>query len=739
MRTLRRAVLLAFFVGLVGPPPGPAAQQRELTLDAIYHPDRKVDFGGSPVSDLEWLDDRSYLERRESPDGDGHVLLEVDARSGDAAPFVDSATFQAALEALPGFTAETAREIARRGRWQMNPQRTAILLNEADDLFHWEIGTDRAAARLTADAEPEVGEEFSPDGELVSFVRDWDVWVVDPDGGDEWALTSGGSEELLHGRLDWVYQEEIYGRGNFKGYWWSPDSSRIVYLELDESPVMEYTVVDHIPYRPELEVTNYPKAGDLNPVARLGLVGARGGGTTWVDTFEYQAFDHLIVRVGWKPDGSRVVFQVQDREQTWLDLNLADPATGEVEALLRETSPAWTEVYENPTWLSDGSFLWLSHRTGWTHLYRVDPGGGEPVAVTAGEWEARTLHGVDEEAGWVYLSGTERSHIGSDVYRVALDGSDLTRLRQREGTHRASFSPGFEVWSDSWSDVRTPTQVRLHEADDGAVVRVVDANPVPELDEYRLGEVEFLQVPTRDGFTMEAMIIRPPDFDPGERYPVMSYTYSGPHAPSVRNAWGGTRYMWHQMLAGQGHVIWICDNRSASGKGVQSTWTVYENFGEGELRDLEDGIAWLKERPWIDGDRIGLWGWSFGGYMTAYALTHSTSFKIGVAGAPVTDWRDYDTIYTERYMRMPQNNPEGYERSAPVNAAADLHGRLLVVHGTMDDNVHLQNTIQFLYALQKAHRQVEAMFYPRSRHGIRDEDLTYHLQTLITAFIREHL
>jgi dipeptidyl-peptidase-4 len=280
--------------------------------------------------------------------------------------------------------------------------------------------------------------------------------------------------------------------------------------------------------------------------------------------------------------------------------------------------------------------------------------------------------------------------------------------------------------------------VRLLKAD-GSLARLINENKIDALKQYRLAKPEFLQVKTRDGFVMEAMMIKPPDFDPSKKYPVMSFTYSGPHAPQVRNGWGGQTYMWHQLLAQKGYIIWICDNRTASGKGVESAWPVYRNFGELELRDLEDGLSWLKSQPYVDGSRIGLWGWSYGGFMTSYALTHSNSFKIGIAGGSVTDWRLYDSIYTERYMGTPQNNPEGYIKSAPRLAAKDLNGKLLLIHGTMDDNVHMQNTIQFAYELQKAGKPFQLMLYPKSRHGVTDPYLVKHMRAMMTDFILANL
>jgi dipeptidyl-peptidase-4 len=268
---------------------------------------------------------------------------------------------------------------------------------------------------------------------------------------------------------------------------------------------------------------------------------------------------------------------------------------------------------------------------------------------------------------------------------------------------------------------------------------VISENPVPVLAQYGLSVPEFLQVPTRDGFLMEAMMIKPPDFDPARRYPVYQFTYGGPQAPQVRNAWGGTQFMFHQFLARRGIIVWVCDNRTASGKGIESAWPVHHNLGELELRDIEDGLTWLKAQPWIDDRRIGIHGWSYGGFMTAYALTHSRSFAMGIAGGTVADWRNYDTVYTERYMGLPADNPKGYRQSSPRFAAAGLHGALLLLHGAIDDNVHASNALQLAHELQEAGKAFEMMLYPKSRHGISDPTLVKHMRTLMVGFIDRHL
>jgi dipeptidyl-peptidase-4 len=388
--------------------------------------------------------------------------------------------------------------------------------------------------------------------------------------------------------------------------------------------------------------------------------------------------------------------------------------------------------------LKDGTVLWQSARNGWRHLYQIDQNGKVLRQLTDGKWEIRDFYGADEKNGWAYFSATKDSHIAVNVYRVKLDGSAIERLTKGDGTHNASFNSTFTHFVSTWSDVHTPPQTRLFKAD-GTLERVINENKVEVLKNYKLGKPEFLKVKTRDGFEMEAMMIKPPDFDASKKYPVWSFTYSGPHAPSVRNAWGGNQYMWFQMLAQKGYIIWVCDNRSASGKGEESTWTAYKNLGVGELRDLEDGANYLKSLPYVDGGRIGLSGWSYGGFMTTYAMTHSKTWKIGIAGGSVTDWHLYDSIYTERYMRTPQNNPDGYAKTSVIKAAKDLHGKILLVHGVIDDNVHLQNTMQLVNELQKHGKQFELMVYPNNRHGVSNPLQAKHMRQLMTDFILKNL
>jgi len=733
MSTSSRRLILAYLVAATGTIWAfqPATGQPEpLELHYIYGPDA-LDFSPD-LPRIRWLPGgEEYLLGEEGDDGRSWRI--VAAASGETRPFYDPEPLAAALADQLDLSAEDAASRARPGSLRMSPGADRLLLQLASDLFVWSFD-DETLTRLTRGPEAEELARFAPNGRRVAFVRDADLYIVDASG-DELRLTTDGGENTLNGKLDWVYQEEIYGRGNYQAHWWSPDSRRIAFLQTDERDVPRFTVVDHIPFRPPLEVYPYPKAGDPNPRVRLGVAKASGGGITWIDPGLYGHDEILIVNVAFSPDGD-VWYQVQDRRQTFLDLHRADPDTGKSERVLREESHAWVNVLGPPRFLEDGGFLWLSERTGFQHLYRYDQGGKLVRTLTDGRWEVRSLLAVDEDADAAYVSGTYRSALGADVLRVALEGAAPTLLTEATGSHRGNLPEEGPIrhWIATSSDLHTPTTMTLRNAD-GDPVRKLGGGDVPDLARFDISKPELLKISTSDGVDLEAMLIRPHGFDPDSVYPAWVHVYGGPHAQQVRNGWPGSRGMWFQYLAQQGIVVLVVDNRIASGKGVESTWPVYRNFGEQELIDLVEAVDWLGAKPWVDAERIGLDGWSFGGYMTLFALTRSDRFRAGIAGGSVVDWRAYDSIYTERYMSTPDDNPDGYERTSVLESAGDLHGDLLIIHGTMDDNVHMQNTLQMAWKLQKAGKPFEMMLYPQSRHGVTDPDLSLHLRQTMARFI----
>ncbi len=580
---------------------------------------------------------------------------------------------------------------------------------------------------------------FSPDETKLAYVDTNGLNVLDLASMETLVLSSENPDSELMGKLDWVYQEELYGRGNFKGYWFSPDSQTIAFLRLDESQVGKFTISDHIPVRGEDEFLAYPKAGDPNPVVSVGMAKTTSAGNiAWVDLNGYQNDEPLISNVSWRPDSSQLILQIQNREQTYLDFAAVDAMSTNTDVLFRDQTKAWIESPGEPQWLNDGSFLWLSPRDGFKRLYWYHPDGSLKRQLTNGNWEIRRINAFDAANELVYFTAAKEKSRHLDAYRLDVRSGELVRITKGEGTHTVVFNDDQTMFIDGFSSTTQPTQYRLFRAD-GTMLHSIQAASDDRLQYAGMIKPEYFELATTNGQPLDAMIIRPPNFDPNKKYPVLVHAYAGPQAPQVRDRFAGSWGLWHQALAHQGYIIWKCDNQSASYRSAKNAWPIHRDLGRNELADIETGVAWLKLQPWVDGERIGIWGWSYGGYITAYALTHSKSFRIGISGAPVTDWRNYDTIYTERLMGVPQNNQAGYDESSVVKAAANLSGKLLLIHGSIDDNVHLSNSMQFAYELQKAGKQFDFMVYPKNRHAVRAPEQAAHLRKLMYDFVLENL
>jgi dipeptidyl-peptidase-4 len=720
--------------------PEDRAERKPIVFEDVYDEGERPRLDGSPAGGIRWLDEKTLGHER-----DGR-LWRIDAVTGrmEEVASADRGDVAGRLAEHPAIDEEAARNLARRHfrgggfgggddeEEEESPR--GVVFEHQNDLYHAaEDGS--GVMRLTSTPQAEELHELSPDGAFVGFVRENDLWVVDIATQTERALTTGGRDDLRNGKADWVYYEELFGR-SWKAWWWSPDSRSIAFLQTDASMVPSFMIIDDAEEPQNVETVRYPRPGEPNPQVRAGVAARAGGEPRWVDLSDYNVGEFLISHVGWTPDNS-VRLYAQDRAQTWLDFLIVGSGGGRPERLFRETTGGWVESLGAPRYLEDGSFLITSERDGWQHLYLYDKKGRLVRRVTEGEWEVRSVHRVDEgeeddgAGGWVYFSGTKDSHIGSNLYRAPLGGAggDVERLTQEPGTHRVTLSPEAGWFIDSWSSFDSPQRAALRRID-GRFVRWLDTNPVHELEEYALGEARLVSIPTEEGPELEGSLLYPPDFDPQRKYPVWFMTYAGPHAPTVRDAWSSRLH--DRMLAQMGIVVFRADPYPASGKGAASAWTAYQRLGERELSDIEQAIDWLCGHEYIDADRIGMSGHSYGGFMTAYALTHSDRFCAGIAGAAVTDWRLYDTIYTERYMRTPQDNPDGYRETSVVGAAEKLHGRLLILHGTMDDNVHMQNSTRLVRALQRAEKEFEMFVYPGLRHGIFGR----HYNRLMVDFIR---
>lgn len=702
-------------------------------LDSKYNPADLPNFGAAFVrggggGGIRWLDDgEHYLQAR------GGKLMKVHAASGRGTPFIDAATAERIAEHLKkaGMNEIAARAAATSSAPNLTADKLGMLVDEGGESYFAAVDGSRAM-KLTKGGGRRELVTLSPTGKHVAFVRGGNLFSIDVASATEHQLTEDGGGVISNGKADWVYFEEVFDR-NWKAFWWSKDGEKIVFLRFDDKPVKNFTVIDELPVRQTVEVTPYPKAGDPNPLVKVGIVSANGGPVVFADLSGYTDNATLIVEAGFTPDSANAWCYLQDRAQTWLDMCLIDPVSGKLTKLLRDQTKAWVDNPGPPHFLKDGSFLLFSARDGYKHLYHFSPRGTLLRQLTSGPWEARTLHGVDEASGWVYFSGTKDGTLGSNTYCVRLDGRDLTRLTQGAGTHTVNFSPKFNRFLASHGTLQQPTQQRLCRAD-GTLERVLDINPVFALEEYQFGKVEWVTIKMPDGFELDGQLIYPPHFDAAKKYPVWFKTYAGPAMPTLADRWSGGQVA-DQALASMGFIVFKFDPRSATAKGALAAWSAYRQLGVAELADIESAIEWLCQKPFVDRARIGMSGHSYGGFITAYALTHSKKFAAGIAGAPVTDWHNYDTIYTERYMNTPQENPDGYNKTSVVKAARNLHGKLLIVHGVMDDNVHVQNALQLVHALQQADKDFEVMFYPRARHGIFGR----HYQRLLIDFMVRHL
>ena len=613
---------------------------------------------------------------------------------------------------------------------QWFPSGRELLIGAGGDLFLFRIEVG-GWTQLTATPERERDPKLSPDGRLVSFRREHDLYALSLADRKERRLTTDGSPTLLNAELDWVYPEELeLGTA----HWWSPDSKSIAYLQFDVSREPVYPQIDLTGMRALLEPERYPRAGDPNAEVRLGVVAAGGGPTRWMDLGETR--DSLRARFFWLPDSQGIAVERMNRVQNQLDLLVADAKTGETRVVLREKDPYWINLRGDPRFLKGGKeFLWESERDGFNHLYRYSMDGALLAQLTRGDWEVSEVACVDEPAGQVYYTSSEPSPLERQFYRVSLEGGERVRITPAAGTHTISMGPGCEYYLDSHSSLATPARRTIHRKDgtEWAVYAEADRKP---LEEYEVLPSEIVEVKAADGTLLYARTIKPAGFEAGKKYPVVVNVYGGPGVPpGVQNRWYGAVSL-EQALAQRGYVVWMLDNRGTSGRGHKFETATFRNLGGKEVEDQRDGVRHLLSLGFADPARVGICGWSYGGYMTIRSLLLEPDvFACGVAGAPVTDFRNYDTIYTERYMGLPSENAEGYNQSSAVQAAGKLKGKLLLVHNLEDDNVLFQNTVQMVEALERAGRQFELMLYTNKSHGLMRGRSHFH-ELLVSFFDR---
>jgi dipeptidyl-peptidase-4 len=588
--------------------------------------------------------------------------------------------------------------------------------------------------------------KFSPDGGRVGYVRQNDVYVEDLASGAITRLTTDGSRTTINGTFDWVYEEEL---GLQDGWRWSPDGERIAYWQLDATGVRDFLLLNSTDSLYSFTIPiQYPKAGETNSAGRVGVVPAAGGATRWMDV-PGDPRQHYIARMDWAASPDEVVMQRLNRLQNTLEIMLGDAATGQVRTIHTERDSAWVDLrVELLEWLDGGrEFAWISEADGWRHAYVISRDGASRRLLTHGEFDILDVVAVDEEDGWLYYTASPEDPTRRFLYRSRLDGEGAPELLTPAGeigTHTYETGPGAEWAFHEHSSFGDPPVTDLVHLPDHRTQRVLAAN-----EEYRTriaalerGAVEFFRVDQGDGVLIDGWIMKPPDFDPSRRYPLLVHVYGEPWGATVRDSWDGSGYLWHLYLTQRGYLVASVDPRGTPApRGRDWRKTIYRRIGTLTSHDIAGAVAAIEAWPYVDPERTAIWGWSGGGSQTLNALfRYPDVFEAGMAVAPVADVRLYDTIYQERYMGLPQDNPEDYAQSSPLTYADRLEGDLLVVHGTGDDNVHFQGTERLINALVAANKPFQMMAYPNRTHGIWEgENTTLHLYSLLTRYLEKHM
>jgi dipeptidyl-peptidase-4 len=633
--------------------------------------------------------------------------------------------------------------------YQFAPDGRALLFPLGGDLYYYDLATRRGKAvrRLTATEAFETDPKVSPRGRHVSFVRDQNLWVLDLATGAERALTTDGAGLVSYGVAEFIAQEEMDRQ---TGYWWSPDDRYIAYTRIDESPVPEYRRFEIGAEDVEVHTQRYPAAGSRNALVELKVVDLETGMVTPVDLGAER--DIYLARVDWFPDSRRLAVQRQSRDQRRLDLLSADVATGATRVLITETSPTWVDLHDELTFLNKSArFIWASSRSGYRHLYLYDLDGQLVRPLTAGNWMVvgdrggRAVMSVDEKRKLVYFMANERSPLERQLYATSLLTStpaQVRRITDESGWHRVVMSSNSKFFLETYSDPERPPRVRLRSADGRVLATLIDnaldeSHPYwPYLDQH--SKAEFGTLSAADGQTLYYRMLRPPHFDPKAKYPVIVTVYGGPGVQNVDRTWG---HYYEQYLAQRGYIVFTLDNRGSGYRGVAFESVLHARMGQVEVADQVRGVEFLRTLPYVDARRVGIFGWSYGGYMALMCLMNAPDFfQVGVSGAPVTDWRLYDTHYTERYLGQPQANAAGYEASGVLSHADALRAPLLVMHGMADDNVLFTHSTRLFSDLQKLNKPFDVMTYPGSKHGLmRHADTGLHGYSMVTRFLDEHL
>lgn len=582
---------------------------------------------------------------------------------------------------------------------------------------------------------------FSPDGTKIAYAKENNLYVYDLAAKSSTAITADGKKNaIINGITDWVYEEEF---AFVRAFDWSTDSKKVAYIRFDESEVPEFSMsIFQKSLYPTIETFKYPKAGEKNSKVSLHIFDLAANAVKNINLDNYT--DFYIPRIEWTNDANILSAKVLNRHQDNLDLLFVDATTGTAKVVLNEKDKAYIDFVDtdNLTFLQDNSFIWTSEKDGFNHIYLYDKTGKLKNQVTKGNWEVTSYYGFDQKTKTIFYQSTENGSINRDVYRIGLDGKNKTRLTKNTGTNAATFSPNFQFFINTFSSTLQPATYTLNKSKAGKEIQVIENNQAlaSKLKPYNLPSKEFFVLKTAKGNELNAWIMKPKDFDASKKYPVFMIQYSGPGSQQVANGWGSSNDYWFMMLTQQGYIVACVDGRGTGYKGADFKKVTQLQLGKYEVEDQIDAAKVIGDYPYVDKTRIGIWGWSFGGFMASNCIFQGADvFKMAIAVAPVTNWRFYDSIYTERYMQTPQENASGYDQNSPINHVSKLKGKFLLIHGSADDNVHVQNTMQMMEALIQADKQFDSQIYPDKDHGIYGGKTRIQLFNKMTNFIKENL
>ncbi len=704
------------------------AQEKQVSLEEIWN----GEFSQQRLESLNSLNN-----------GDEYIVLNQDRSKGTSS--IDVYAYKSGEKKRSLVNSANLQDVNRFSSYQLSNNEAQVLLGtDMEQIYrHSSRGIfyvyDMSSKSLNMLTDRKVQEPtFSPDGSKVAYVFDNNIFIQDLASGKETQVTTDGKiNENINGVTDWVYEEEF---AFVRAFDFNKDGSKLAFLKFDEREVPEFSMdMFGSELYPTSSTFKYPKAGEANSKVSLHVYNLQSEKTNDIKLGDYN--DFYIPRIKWSNNADVLSAQVLNRHQNNLDLIFVNTKTNESKVVLNDSDKAYVDVTDNLTFLDDNSFIWTSEKDGWNHIYHYDKNGKLINQITKGKWEVTNYYGFDPKSKTVFYQSTENGSVNRDVYAIKANGKNKKRLTENEGTNSADFSADYSYFINTFTNTTTPNKYTLHDAKSGKLVRVIkDNSALLEKEKAYNFSAKELSTIEINGNELNMWMIKPSNFDESKKYPLLMFQYSGPGSQTVSNSYFGANDYWYQLLADKGYIVASVDGRGTGFKGAAFKKVTQNELGKFELEDQIAAAKKLGARNYIDQDRIGIWGWSFGGFMSTNAILKGNDvFSMAIAVAPVTSWRFYDSIYTERYMTTPQENPTGYDENSPINHVDKLEGKYLLVHGSGDDNVHVQNSMRLIESLIQANKQFDWAIYPDKNHGIYGGNTRLHLYTKMTNFIEENL